>query len=226
MLLILPVCPRHIVAARSHELFHERIERSHLRGRVRQLVRHDGRYRRALEVASHRFEQQAAVLRYLGRHQFPCTFDLVKVLHRTLRIGEIFQHLVLHAVYPVEGDSHGGFGGDNLLLRLSALVVQALQFQRLCRHRACQSRVYLLGECRDGIASGQPQDKCPSSYFQSDCFHIRSMLHYILRLPFLRSARFRSRSSLHGARTGASGLFKRQSFQSLNDLGGNHCPVR
>ncbi len=53
MLPILPVSLCHIVAARSHELFHERIECRHLRGRVRQLVRHDGRYRRALEVASH-----------------------------------------------------------------------------------------------------------------------------------------------------------------------------
>ena len=81
-------------------------------GRVRQLVRHDGRYRRALEVTSHRFEQQVAVLRYLGRHQFPCSFDLVEILHRPLCVGEVFQHLILYAVYPVEGDRHGGFGGQ------------------------------------------------------------------------------------------------------------------
>ena len=42
-----------------------------------------------------RFGQQAAVLWYLSRNQFPCTFNLVEVLHRTLRIGEVFQHLVL-----------------------------------------------------------------------------------------------------------------------------------
>ncbi len=64
----------------------------------------------------YRFTQQITVLGYLRKHQFTGTLYLVEILHGTLGVGKILKHLVLHGVNAVEGDCHGGFSRNDLLL--------------------------------------------------------------------------------------------------------------
>ena len=169
MLLVFPVRACDVIAARSDQLFHERIEGSHLCGRVRQLIRHDGGNGRPFEVSADRFCQQAAVLGDFRCHQFPCPFDLVQVLHRSLRVRQVFQHFVLDAVDTVEGHRYGGFCGYDTLLEFPPLLVDAFQFRCLCHNRCGQGRVSLLGE--DGnapCAQSQQDGKSRQSLFDED----------------------------------------------------------
>ena len=148
MFLVCPVRTGDVVCARSDKLFHERVKGGHLRRRVRQFVRNDGGYGRTLYVSRDRLRQQAAVLRNLGQHQLTGTFYLVEVLHGALCVGEVFEHLVLHAVYPVERQRHRRLRGDYLLLRLPALLMQAFQLRRLCHDGCGQCWVGLLRTAR------------------------------------------------------------------------------
>ena len=122
---VLAVRAAHIIASRCHELFHERVERSHLCGGIRQLVRHQCGDGSSFQVAAHRFQKQVAVPGDFRRHQFPCTFDLVQVLYRTLGVGKVFQHLVLYIMYPVEGHCYSGLCRNDFLLPFLALLVDA-----------------------------------------------------------------------------------------------------
>ena len=102
MLLVLAVISRHVILARSHQLFHEGKECRHLGGGICQFIRYHGRNDGSFQIAAHRFEEQAAVLRDFLGHQFPGTLNLVEVLHGTLRIREVVQHLVFHIVNPLQ----------------------------------------------------------------------------------------------------------------------------
>ena len=126
MFLVLSVRSRHVIASRRDQLLHERVECCHLGSGISQLVRNHGSYGSSLEIAPHRFKQQVAVLRDFLSHQFPCTLNLIEILHCSLCIGEVFQHLVLYTVYAVERHRHRCFCGDNLLLRLLAFLVDVL----------------------------------------------------------------------------------------------------
>ena len=61
MLLVFPVRACDVIAARSDQLFHERIEGSHLCGRVRQLIRHDGDNGRPFEVSADPFYSESNI---------------------------------------------------------------------------------------------------------------------------------------------------------------------
>ena len=179
MFLACPVRTGDVVCARRDELFHERVKGGHLRRRVRQLVRYDGGYGRALDVSRDRLRQQAAVLRYLGQHQLPGTLYLVEVLHGALRVREVFEHLVLHAVYSVERQRHRRLRGDNLLLRLPALFMQVLQLRRLCHDGCGQCRIGLLCMARKPAESQTRQGRkygYPIPVYSHQCFHIEVSL--------------------------------------------------
>jgi len=126
-------------------------------------------HRIPFEVSADRFCQQAAVLGDFRCHQFPCPFDLVQVLHRSLRVRQVFQHFVLDAVDTVEGHRYGGFCGYDTLLEFPPLLVDAFQFRCLCHNRCGQGRVSLLGE--DGnapCAQSQQDGKSRQSLFDED----------------------------------------------------------
>ena len=144
MLLLTSVRTACIITSGSHQLLHERIKRSHLGCGISQLVRDDCSNGRSLQVTADRFEQQAAVLRYLRGHQFPGTLNLIEILHGTLCIGKIFQHLVLHTVYPVESNRYGSLGSNDFLMSLLAFVIDILQCGCLCKNSTRQCRVCLL----------------------------------------------------------------------------------
>ena len=155
MLFLFTVSASHIVASRSDQLLHERIERSHLGSGICQLIRHDGGNRRTFEVTPHRLREQATILRYLCQYQFPCTFDLIEVLHRTLCVGEVFKQLVLHVMHPVKGDRHRCFSSNDFFLCFLPLLMDALQFRCLCEDGGGQCGVGLLGMVRDSHAQRQ-----------------------------------------------------------------------
>lgn len=221
MLPVLPVRPCHIVAARSHELPHERIECRHLRSRVRQSSDTMAAIAvpRALEIAPHRFEQQVAVLRYPGRHQFPCSFDLIEILHRPCALESIPASYSLRYV-PGRGRPSRRLGGDYLLLCLPALVVQALQFQRLPSPRLSEPGLSV-GRMLDGIFPAS-QDKCPVAIFSLISF-IYVPCYVTFETTFLRSPDS-GRVPPAWDENRSHRLVQEAVVPVLERLGGNHCP--
>ena len=84
------------------------------------------------------------VLRNLSSNQFCSTFYLIEVLHGSLRIRQVLQHLVLYLVHPVHCYSYSRFSGNNLLLGLLTLAEQIVQHGTLCANHCRQGWVGLL----------------------------------------------------------------------------------
>ena len=148
MILVLAVIPHHIILARSHQLLHEGKKCRHLCSSICQFIRYHGRNNGSLQIAAHRFEEQAAVLRDFFGYQFPGTLNLVEVLHGALRIRKVVQHLVFHLVNPFQRSGYCHFRCNDFLLRLLAVLVDLLQGCGLTQYGRSQRRVGLLGKER------------------------------------------------------------------------------